>query len=113
LLPGKRRHFAESPTQYDDSNIVFPNTGLYQLELSCKPKIEGDFRGFQLKYDVTVAQGVKVATPKTEISLPEKITSATQKEENGEKSNFVLPLAMVLGLGILGIAVWLVKKRSF
>lgn len=63
------------------ADIVFPNTGLYQLELSCKPKIEGDFRGFQLKYDLTVAQGVKVATPKTEISLPELAQHKRKKTE--------------------------------
>lgn len=93
------------------ADIVFPNTGLYQLELGCKPTVEGDFRGFQLKYDVTVAQGVTATTPKAKVSSQEKITSATQKEENGERNTFTLPLAIILGLGILGIAVWLMKKR--
>lgn len=74
------------------ADIVFPQTGLYQLELSCTPKTQGDFQPFQMKYDVTVATGAAAPTPRprhqhrklqlVRRSKKEKI-SPTEKHKSG------------------------------
>lgn len=95
------------------ADIVFPNTGIYQLELSCTPKTEGSFQPFQMKYDVTVATGVNTLPPLVKTSPPSRglaqsqRTSATQQEWNIP----VIAAAAFLGLGILGILVRCTVKR--
>jgi hypothetical protein len=100
------------------ADIVFPDTGLYQLELNCKPKTESDFRAFEMTYDVTVATREKVATPSPQIfSQQTQQINKTQKVAGAEvaasKSTNVLSFALpaVIGLGIIGIGAWFIKKR--
>lgn len=38
------------------ANVTFPKVGLYQVKLNCTPKKQGDFRPFQMTYNVTVAR---------------------------------------------------------
>jgi hypothetical protein len=93
------------------ADIVFPKTGLYQLELSCTPKTEDDFKAFQLKYDVTVATGVAVSTPKAKTSSQKTTASADIKESDRQQGNLLAIALTVLGLGIVGIVVWRVIKH--
>ena len=46
------------------ADIIFPNSGLYQLELGCTPKTQGNLQPFQLKYDVVVAPGAAAPASK-------------------------------------------------
>ncbi|MEI2578063.1 hypothetical protein [Scytonema sp. PRP1] len=89
------------------ADIVFPNTGIYQLELSCTPKTEGNFQPFQLKYDVTVAASANVASLPSKQLAQSKKTSATKQGWNIP----ALAVSVVLGLGILGILVRHMVKR--
>jgi hypothetical protein len=95
------------------TDIILPKTGLYQLELNCQPKNEGDFRAFQLKYDVIVAAGAEVKTSQTQKVSEKKIASATTQTQGKQNWNIpVLVLAGLLGLGVVGIVVQRVVKRE-
>jgi hypothetical protein len=45
------------------ADLVFPKPGLYEMELSCKPKTEGGFEAFEMSSEVTVAAGVTQPSP--------------------------------------------------
>ena len=52
---------AISPEKYQNipgANLVFPQPGIYQLELTGNPIEQGDFAPFQVTYPVTVIPGV-------------------------------------------------------
>ncbi|MBF2065228.1 MAG: hypothetical protein IGS39_12510 [Calothrix sp. C42_A2020_038] len=104
---------AEKYKDIPGADIIFPNTGLYQLELSCTPTTEGDFRAFTMQYDVTVATGEKVSTPSTKASSQQTKQIDPQKVASSEyNSTQVLnTLPVMIGLGVIGTAVWLIKKR--
>lgn len=101
------------------ADIVFPNTGRYQLELSCTLKTQGNFQPFQLKYDVVVAPGATApASNNVETSsLPKKPTESQKTavsttEQQGDLSSsqsaaqwFVaaITVSTILGFGILGL----------
>lgn len=111
LQPTVQTINAEKYQGIPGADIVFPKTGLYQLELSCTPKTEGDFKAFQLKYDVTVATGVAVSTPKAKTSSQKTTASADIEESDRQLGNLPAIASAVLGLGILGIVVWRIIKR--
>jgi hypothetical protein len=50
------------------ANLIFPTTGLYQLDLRCTPKVAEDFQAFEMVYDVTVAAGTATPTPTPTVS---------------------------------------------
>ncbi|WP_421655774.1 hypothetical protein [Leptothermofonsia sp. ETS-13] len=56
LRPSLKTISAERYQDIPGADIIFPKVGLYQLELNCTPKSRGDFRPFQMKYDVTVTK---------------------------------------------------------
>ena len=113
---------AISPEQYQNipgANLVFPQPGIYQLELTGKPIQEGDFSPFQVSYPVTVNPGIsssqKTDNPTPETNRPNNdtgvISEQKQSDTNWEtqsdkKTNIYLWLTgiVVVGLGILGIA---------
>lgn len=73
---------AISPEKYQNipgADIVFPEPGIYQLELTGKPTQEGDFSPFQVSYPVTVNPGV--ATPKETINQVESVEPDEQIEK--------------------------------
>ncbi|MBW4508780.1 MAG: hypothetical protein KME64_20035 [Scytonematopsis contorta HA4267-MV1] len=89
------------------ADIVFPNTGIYQLELSCKPKTEASFQAFQMKYDVTVATAAT--------KPPQQLAQSKDNKDNNNKDNSktntdeqqmnapLIAIPAILGLGTLGI----------
>ncbi|MFQ4143925.1 hypothetical protein [Chlorogloeopsis sp. ULAP02] len=91
------------------ADIVFPNTGIYQLELNCAPKTEGNFQPFQMKYEVTVASGVNAPSlASQELAQSEKTATSTTKQELNIPA---IASAVFLGLGILGILIRRSVKR--
>ena len=91
------------------AEIVFPNTGIYQLELNCTPKTEGNFQSFQMKYEVTVASGVNAPSPSSK-----KLTQSKKTATSTTKQEWNIPAiasAVFLGLGILGILIRRSVKR--
>jgi hypothetical protein len=110
LQPTVQAINAEKYQGIPGADIVFPNTGIYQLQLSCTPKAAGDFRAFEMSYDVTVATGEQAVTPSPQVS-PQKISGATTTEKT-EGGNF-LPVALPIVIGLsAGVGVWFVKKRN-
>ncbi|KYC34840.1 hypothetical protein WA1_49865 [Scytonema hofmannii PCC 7110] len=107
LQPTVKAIAAEKYQGIPGADIVFPNTGIYQLELSCTPKTEGNFQPFKMKYDVTVAAGVAAPPSKAETPTQRTIASATRQEWNIP----AIAASVVLGLGILTIVVWRTVKR--
>lgn len=108
------------------ADIVFPNTGRYQLELSCTPKTQDKFQPFQLKYDVVVAPGAAAPASNAETSLLPKKSIKSEKlavstvEQQGDLSSsqsdaqwFIAAIALstILGFGILGIVLRRIAKR--
>ncbi len=56
LRPQVKAVAAERYQRIPGANITFPRVGLYELELRCTPKSSGNFKPFQMKYDVTVTR---------------------------------------------------------
>lgn len=126
LQPPLKAISAEQHQGIPGADIVFPTAGIYQLELTCTPKTEGDFQPFQINYEATVASGVTAPSPNSEISLPstevaqsqEATASPTTKEESPfrnqpapEWSVWAIVLAIIIGLGTLSIVVRRTLKR--
>ena len=56
LRPPLRPISAERYQGIPGTDITFPKTGLYELELNCRPRTAGDFQPFQMRYSVTVTR---------------------------------------------------------
>ena len=104
-----------SAEQYQDipgADIVFPQPGIYQLQLIGKPVMEGDFASFEVSYPVTVNPGV--ATLKTTEDLTsddslienQPIASVTQEVDKTTTtvSDSIYPLLIGALIGGLGLA---------
>jgi len=103
--------------QYDGipaADIVFPQAGLYQLQLNCTPIEEASFTPFELQYDVTVAAGNPAPAP-TVVSgtplppLPGEEVAPTQGERN-QQGGVGVGGAIAL-LSIVGVGSWLWINR--
>jgi hypothetical protein len=101
-----------SPERYQNipgADIVFPQPGIYQLELTGKPTQEGDFSSFQISYPVTVNPGV--ATPKETTNQLESVEQIKQVEQNQsiasntpqEVSNSNSIYSWLIGILIIGL----------
>lgn len=70
-----------SPEQYRDvpgAEIVFPQPGIYQLELTGEPTQEGNFNPFQVSYPVTVSPSL-TSSPK-EVKSETEVTTTSQEQ---------------------------------
>ncbi len=63
LEPSLQPVRAEKYKGIPGSEIIFPRPGAYLLQLSGKPKNEGSFQPFELKFSVTVAAGSAITEP--------------------------------------------------
>ena len=94
------------------AEIIFPEAGIYQLEISGAPKSGIDFQPFKLTYNVTVSPGI---TPPAESSKTTEISSGTEEINTTNKPDFSLrrlffllpPSAILLLMGL-----WLMGKSS-
>ena len=71
---------AISPEQYRDvpgAELVFPQPGIYQLELTGKPTQEGSFTPFQVSYPVTVNPSI---APSLKEVKSEEVTTTPQEQ---------------------------------
>ncbi|BAU65430.1 hypothetical protein STA3757_28150 [Stanieria sp. NIES-3757] len=96
--------------QYQDvpgATIIFPEAGTYQLEISGKPKAEGDFEPFKLTYTVNVSPGITQTQP--EATQPNPIIAPT----NNQLSLNFLPwlFTAIAGIIIIGI-IFKIKKSK-
>ena len=113
LQPTVQAINAEKYQGIPGADIIFPSVGLYQLELSCTPKTEGDFRPFTMSYDATVATGEKAVTPSPQVSpqQAQKVSGASASTEPQRTNVLSVVLPVVVGLGVVGTAAWFIKKR--
>ena len=90
-----------SPEQYQNipgADIIFPDTGIYNLQLIGKPLNSSDFQPFSVTYSVTVSPSL-VRKTETETITPEsKIISTTETLETNPtpSTNFSFPLTTTL-----------------
>ena len=109
---------AISPEQYQDipgANLVFPQPGIYQLELTGKPTQEGNFTPFQVSYPVTVNPGVAQSPEETQPTKTDSITTSDreqiptnnnlQEESEIAPSSPMIPLLVAGLVGVSGIAI--------
>ncbi len=80
------------------AEIVFPQAGVFTLELSGRPKNGANFEPFTLSYDVTVQAGAA--------AQPSPVAQSTQPTES--QPEWLLPAG--IGAIALGAAAWFVKR---
>lgn len=114
-----------SPEKYQNipgANLVFPKPGIYQLELTGKPKETGDFTPFQVTYPVTVSSGFSTPRESKKISSesdqvakqvstkhPDQIAQSSSKKFSTKKEiKPNLPIIVPLLIGILVVSVGLI-----
>ena len=98
-----------SAEQYRDipgAEIVFPQPGIYQLELTGKPVREGNFTPFQVSYPVTVSPSL---TSSTEVkTVTQEVIQAsnivTEASETAPSPQFI-PWGIGGLVAVIGIAV--------
>ena len=82
------------------AEVVFPKAGVYQLEISGKPKAGEEFSEFKLAYDVTVQAGQTAASPAI--------------QEPSSNQNFAIPSYMIPGIIMSALTLagltWVVKR---
>lgn len=101
LQPALEAITAEQYEGIPGAEVVFPETGLYELELGCTPKTAGDFTPFQMRYQVTVATAASPAPAASPLAK-----SPNQPEANSQASgqwNRAPLLLVPFGLGIVGL----------
>ncbi|AFZ36022.1 hypothetical protein Sta7437_2489 [Stanieria cyanosphaera PCC 7437] len=92
------------------TTIIFPEAGSYQLEISGKPKLEGDFKPFKLSYTVNVSPGITQSTQEQN-SQPNPIILATNNRNNQSSLNF-LPWLFTAIAGMIIIAMIFKTRKS-
>jgi hypothetical protein len=111
LQPPLQAINAEQYRNIPGATLVFPQAGIYTLQLSGTPKAGGDFQAFTLKYSVTVAAGKpssKVATAPSPTSEPPAI-ALTPTDHSASRSQW-MPWAI---LGVVGgVAIGLIATRK-
>ncbi|MDH6084365.1 hypothetical protein NWP25_16335 [Chrysosporum ovalisporum Ak1311] len=109
LEPSLQPVSAERYQGIPGAEINFPKAGLYQLQLSGKPRNEGSFKPFQFEFEVTVAGG----TPRNQENVLNANNAPTQNVNI--KSGFtitVLVLAILLAVGIVFFILQELKERE-
>ena len=94
------------------AEIIFPEAGIYQLEISGAPKSGIDFQPFKLSYNVTVSPGV---TPPAESPKTPAISSGTEEINATTKPDFSFRRLFLLlppGAVLLLLGLWLMSKSS-
>lgn len=82
------------------SQIVFPRSGQYILELKGSPKTPGQFQPFQFRYPVTVLTGTPSPQPGSPApSSPDQPATAPAGQSGFPWAALTLPLALGLAIG--------------
>lgn len=111
LQPQLKAIAVEKYKDIPGADLVFPAPGLYEMELSCTPKREGDFTAFEMQSEATVGAGSQASSvpaaqsPANSVGV-DRSDEAKSGEQSNEKSGeqkvvlfWVLPI--ILGLGLL------------
>ncbi|MBW4639243.1 MAG: hypothetical protein KME05_13585 [Gloeocapsa sp. UFS-A4-WI-NPMV-4B04] len=90
------------------AEIVFPQAGAYELELSGTPKAGATFKPFELSYEVNVLPGAAVQASQTnsQAASAQTINAHTQQADN----RWQIPAIAIASILTLGTA-WTVWQR--
>lgn len=100
---------AEQYRNIPGAEIVFPEPGIYTLELQGSPKANADFQSFQFSYPVTVAAGQKASSPTpAPVNSSSQATPATQTPDVLDRKVWELAIAIgfLTGLGVAAAVLW-------
>ena len=109
---------AISPEKYQNipgANLVFPQPGIYQLELTGKPTQEGNFTPFQVSYPVTVNPAIAKSPAETESTETESnVTTSDRETAQGDRkteietspSSQIIPWLVAGIVAVMGITVF-------
>jgi hypothetical protein len=89
------------------AEVVFPQPGLYEMELSCTPKEEGTFAAFEMQSPVTVVGGVPSASPPVE----NLVGTAEGVDEPPGINWGVTSAGAAIGVAV-GIAIWIMLRKK-
>jgi hypothetical protein len=105
LTPSLESINAEQYQNIPGAEIVFPEGGIYQLEISGKPKQNHNFSPFKLVYEVTVLPGVVSGgkAPETEQAVTDQLELA---------SNNYLRKLLILSVMMGGGAIAITRLRQ-
>jgi hypothetical protein len=110
LKPPLKAISAEQYQNIPGAEIVFPQPGLYTLELQGSPKTNADFQPFQLSYTVTVGAGKKATNPIPASGqvASSQATPATQSSDTIDSKvwKFAIAIGFFTGLGVAAGARW-------
>ena len=120
LQPPVKAIAAEQYEGIPGADLVFPNPGLYDLELSCTPVQEESFVPFTLAYEVAVAAGTNPAgvtptDPTDAADAAESVTSpstpvaSTPEAATAEPGSLGWAIAL---LSLVGVGGWLWIAQS-
>ncbi|MUG97590.1 hypothetical protein F7734_36835 [Scytonema sp. UIC 10036] len=110
LEPSLQPVVAEKYKGIPGSEIIFPRPGAYLLQLSGKPKKEGSFQPFELKFSVTVAAGSATTEPvavnNTQVQDPSSDVNPSQSQGT--------PIWAIasLALAVLGVSFAVLRSRK-
>lgn len=106
LTPPLKAIAAEQYRDIPGAEIVFPQAGIYELEISGAPKAGAEFEPFSLTYSVTISPGKPVETPTRTVS--DAPTPPTAERPSGGQGRW---MAIALG-GLVGaIGFWIVRQK--
>jgi len=121
LQPAVKAIAAEQYEGIPGADLIFPNPGLYDLELSCAPAQERSFAPFTLAYEIAVAAGTPLveATPADSVdsadsensadSPPTPGASALESAATAESGRVGWAIALLV---LVGMGSWLWVSRS-
>ena len=133
LEPPLKEKAVELYQNIPSAEVSFPKIGAYKLELSGSPKPNAKFSRFNLSYKVVVASKAEPSTnkivktespPTAEVkseSKPTKepdslatINTQTEGRSPSPDNNiwWMVPSGIVLAVGVVGTAIWLIRSNS-
>jgi hypothetical protein len=106
LTPPLKAIAAEQYRDIPGAEVIFPQAGIYELEISGSPKSDADFEAFSLTYSVTVRPGKAPETPP--VSVPSRPTTPTADDSIGKWH------WMAIGLGgfIAALTLWVWRRKA-
>ncbi|MDY6938936.1 MAG: hypothetical protein SWY16_14845 [Cyanobacteriota bacterium] len=108
---------AEEFRDIPGADIVFPEAGVYDLEISGSPKDGAAFSPFSLSYSVTVSPGASSAAPEseTESEVTSTATEATSTSESPPPTpgsqGWLVPAIITTVAIAVGVG-WFVKQQA-
>ena len=111
LTPTLQAIAAEEFRDIPGADIVFPQAGAYELEISGSPKEGESFSPFSLTYSVTVTPGTTpVASPATEANTTDETTPRSPSTTTNSTPSWGVPAIAIAILVVAGGFWWALKQ---